>query len=65
MIRFYDPANRRDLARIEHLLTEVGIEYTVTPPLRGSPLPGSIGIAEEDLPWAEEVLFAVQQRTRH
>lgn len=65
MVRFYDPADRRDLARVEHLLTEVGIEYTVTPSLQGSTLPGSIGIAEEDLPWAEEVLFTAQQRTRH
>lgn len=65
MVRFYDPVDRRDLARIERKLAEVGIEYTVTSPLYGNALPGSIGVAEEDLPRAEEVLFTTRRHTRH
>jgi len=65
MVRFYDSVDRHELERIERKLAEVGIEYTVTPPQYGSTLPGSIDVAEEDLPRAEEILFATQHPTRH
>lgn len=56
MVPLYDPADRKDLARIERKLGAAGIEFTVIPARRGGLLPGSIGVAEEDLPRAEEVL---------
>lgn len=65
MVRFYDPSNREDLTRVEKKLGAAGIEYAVTQPLPGSGLPGAIGIAEEDLPRAEELLSTTRRSTRH
>lgn len=55
MVRFYDPMDKKELGRIEELLTAAGIEFSVMPEQSGSKLPGSIRIAEEDLPRAEEL----------
>lgn len=64
MVRFYDPIDRKDLARIERKLAAAGIEYSVTATRLGGELPGTIGVAEEDLPRAVEVLAAPPD-TRH
>jgi len=57
MVRFYDPKDEGDLARVEDLLSHAGVEYAVA----GTPGGKSweIEIAEEDVPKAEELL------TRH
>lgn len=65
MVRFYDPVDSKDLARIERKLAAAGIEYTITPTLRGDGLPGTIGIAEEDLPRAAELLGAPLTQSLH
>lgn len=65
MVRFYDPVDRKDLVRIERILSSAGIEYSVAPARVGSGFPGSIGIAEEDLPRAVELLGAPPGYTQH
>lgn len=62
MLRYYDPVDARDLARMEKRLTAAGIEYAVTPPRPESTLPGAIGIAEEDVPRVEELLTTHTRR---
>lgn len=55
MVRFYDPKDESDLARVEALLSHAGVEYFL------SGVPGGtdweIEVAEEDVPKAEEVLL--------
>lgn len=63
MVGFYDPVNRTELGRVERVLATAGIEFVLLPREPGSVLPGTIGVAEEDLPHAAEVLEAM--RTRH
>jgi len=62
MTRFYDPRDKRDLARVEAILQAGGIEYF----LKSEPVSGigpmQIHVAEEDLPRAEELLL---RQTRH
>ncbi|OGR31188.1 MAG: hypothetical protein A2005_11985 [Desulfuromonadales bacterium GWC2_61_20] len=65
MVRYYDAADRKDLLCAERTLSAAGIEYAETPPLPGSGLSGAIGIAEEDLPRAAEVLDSARARARH
>ncbi len=56
MVRYYDPKDAADLARVEAVLKKGGIEYF----LRGEPEAGigpmQVFVAEEDLPKAEELL---------
>lgn len=56
MVKFYDAKNESDLARVEAVLKNSGIEYFVTNPEKGS-VAGEIAVAEEDLPRAEELLL--------
>lgn len=62
MVRFYDPRDETDLARVETILKNGGIEYGLyREPVRGiGPL--QIQVAEEDVPAAEELL---QARSEH
>jgi len=55
MVRFYDPKDEQDLARVEALLTRAGVEFF----LAGTPGGGEweIEVAEEDVPKAEELLL--------
>ena len=55
-MRFYDPKDSADLARVESLLHKGGIEYFVAdaPPKSGVSV--QINVAEEDVPRAEELL---------
>lgn len=54
MVRFYDPKDKNDLARMEKLLSKGAIEYFLVPNADGWPI--EIRIAEEDLPQAEALL---------
>lgn len=56
MVRFYDPKDEADLARVEAILKRGGIGYF----LRREPVAGigpqQVFVAEEDLPCAEELV---------
>lgn len=54
MVRFYDPKDEKDLARMEKLLRTGAIEYFLVPDNGAWPV--EIRIAEEDLPQAEALL---------
>jgi hypothetical protein len=62
MVLFYDPRDERDLLRVESILRDGGIEYTLRPEPVGGIGPCQVHVAEEDLPQAEELL---RQRTLH
>lgn len=56
MVRFYDPRDEADLARVEGILKKNAIEYFLCrEPVDGIG-PQQIQVAEEDLPQAEELL---------
>ena len=55
MARFYDTANSMELARVEQLLNQGGIEYTVQVSGEGSPM-NEILVAAEDLVYADKLL---------
>jgi hypothetical protein len=57
MVRFYDPKDEADLARVEALLHKGGIEYFITDPKAGAGNMIEIEVAEEDVPRAEEILL--------
>ena len=56
MVRFYDPKDEADLARVEAVLKRGGIEYFLgeKPP---AGIAREIAIAEEDIPKAEELML--------
>jgi len=54
MVRFYDPEDENDLARVEELLRRNGIEYCLTP--GNGRWPMEISVAEEDVRQAETLL---------
>ncbi len=56
MARFYDPKDERDLARVEAILRQGGIEYAVRRAGDRNRAFREIQVAEEDLPRAEELL---------
>lgn len=56
MVKFYDARNEADLARVEAVLKQAGIEYCVSTP-SGAFTANEIEVAEEDLPTAEELLL--------
>lgn len=64
MVRFYDPANAEDQARVEDLLRGAGIEYFLGQ-MTGTQGPTEILLAEEDLPYAEEVLARAGRLSCH
>ena len=53
MVRFYDPKDNSDLARVEAVLHQGGIEYFLTPAPAKAGIPMEIEVAEEDVPKAE------------
>lgn len=55
MVRFYDPKDEADLARVESVLKKGGIEYFLAAQSGGGGLM-EIEVAEEDVPQAEELL---------
>ena len=56
MVRFYDPKDENDLARVEALLIKGSIEYFLADPPAGGTV-RQIEVAEEDVPKAEELLL--------
>ena len=60
MVRFYDPKDEKDLARVERLLHKGAIEYFLVPDNGAWPV--EIRIAEEDLPQAEALLQQAGRR---
>jgi len=57
MVRFYDPKDDADLARVEAVLHKGGIEYFLAASPAGAGVPMQIEVAEEDVPKAEELLL--------
>ncbi|MBT1075320.1 DUF2007 domain-containing protein [Geobacter grbiciae] len=56
MVKFYDPKDRADQARVEAILRGKGIEYFLLPEPQEGIGPQQIHVAEEDLPFAEALL---------
>jgi hypothetical protein len=56
MVRFYDPKNEEDQARVENILQKAGIEYSLLREPEQGIGPFQILVAEEDIPQAEELL---------
>ncbi|MBU5637156.1 DUF2007 domain-containing protein [Geomonas sp. Red69] len=59
MVKFYDARSEAELARVEAVLKQGGVEYFVTD-LAEENVTGEIEVAEEDLPRAEELLLKTQ-----
>ena len=57
MVRFYDPKDEADLARVEELLHKGGIEYFLASLPAGAGPTMQIEVAEEDVPRAEALLL--------
>ncbi|MBJ6750155.1 putative signal transducing protein [Geomonas anaerohicana] len=56
MVKFYDARSEAELARVEAVLKQGGVEYFVTGRAKED-VSGEIEVAEEDLPRAEELLL--------
>lgn len=61
MVKFYDAKNESELARVEAVLKQGGIEYFVTNLTEGS-VAREIEVAEEDFPKAEELLLKTKEK---
>ena len=55
MVKFYDPRNEEELARVEKVLKSEGIEYFLAPQSEKG-LSLQVQVAEEDLPKANELV---------
>jgi len=62
MVRFYDPTDEADLARVERVLKSGGIEYFLREESQMGIGSQQIHVAEEDMPRAEELLLKEKQR---
>jgi len=56
MVRFYNPKDEADLARVQAILKRGAIEYFLSAAPAGG-VTGEIEVAEEDVPRAEELLL--------
>lgn len=56
MVRFYDPRDEADQQKVEQILRSQGIEYFLHRETEPGIGPCQILVAEEDLPYAEELL---------
>lgn len=61
MARFYDAVNSSELAKIEAMLKNGGVEYTLSP---GKDSVCEILVAEEDMVFAESLLSAPAESVR-
>ena len=61
-MKFYDPKDDADLARVEAVLHKGGIEYSVAaaPPNAGVSV--QVEVAEEDVPMAEQLLLKAAKK---
>jgi hypothetical protein len=55
-MKFYDPKDAADLARVEEALHRGGVEFFVATAPENSGISVEIEVAEEDVPRAEEIL---------
>jgi hypothetical protein len=62
MVRFYDPKDEADLARVEKVLRSGGIEFFLRDETHEGIGPQQIHVAEEDIPRAEELLIRAGRR---
>jgi aspartokinase len=62
MVRFYDPKDKHDMARVESILRKAGIEYCLGSESIEGLGPWQIQVAEEDVPKAEELLRLSERR---
>ena len=56
MVKFYDPRDTADLARVEAVLRAGGIEYFLNREPEAGIGPMQVHVAEEDIPHAEKLL---------
>ncbi len=56
MVKFYDPKDAADLARVEAILKRAGVEYFLASEPEKGIGPCQVQVAEEDLPTAEQLL---------
>ncbi len=56
MVKFYDPKDAADLARVEAILKDGGIEYSLAREPAAGIGPLQVHVAEEDIPHAEKLL---------
>ncbi len=56
MTRFYDPRDQADLERVEKILRNGGIVYSLLAETEPGIGPYQINVAEEDIPQAEKLL---------
>lgn len=56
-MKFYDPKDEGDLARVEALLHKGGIEYSLAAAVEKKGFPVQVMVAEEDVPTAENILL--------
>jgi hypothetical protein len=56
MVKFYDPKNEEDLARVEKVLRSEGIEYFLSREPEKGLAALQVQVAEEDLPRANELI---------
>lgn len=56
-MKFYDSRDEKDLTRVESILSRGGIEYSLAPTEAGFDIVSEIQVAEEDVPYAEELLL--------
>lgn len=61
-MKFYDPKDEADLARVETLLTKRGIEYSLRTQQTSGLAPRQVHVAEEDVPTAEELIGKFRER---
>ena len=61
-MRFYDPKDDADLARVEAVLHKGGIEYSLAKAPEKTGISVQIVVAEEDVPKAEELLLNATKR---
>jgi Putative prokaryotic signal transducing protein len=62
MVKFYDPKDAADLARVEAVLKEGGIEYFLSREPAAGIGPMQVHVAEEDIPHAEKLLRKAELR---
>lgn len=61
MTKFYDPKDEQELAEIERLLHDAGVEYFLAEEPEPALGPWQVHVAEEDLPTAEVAIHGYRQ----
>ena len=64
-MKFYDPKDKDDLAKVEAILKKAGIEYSLVREPEEGIGPMQVHVAEEDFPHAEELLQLLRSNMEH